>query len=154
MIELEELAKLNEWTDLLQTLSKVRRGTYRQILAVHTSECCARDHEPRMTRSLKAAGLDNSVVLETMYIVTLSLKAVHLGQANDSLPPLILKSSPQPTEIAAQEEVCQFALAFLLSVGPNQVLLHPQSLTEGERSVALLREAGLKVHAAAGRPAP
>ena len=29
MIELEELAKLNEWTDLLQTLSKVQRGTYR-----------------------------------------------------------------------------------------------------------------------------
>ena len=106
-----------------------------------------------MTRSLKAAGLDNSVELETMYMVTISLKAVHLGQANDSLPPLILKSSPQPTEIAAQEEVCQVALAFLLSVGPNQVLLHPHSLTEGERSVALLREAGLKVNAAAGQPA-
>ena len=154
MTEFEELAKLKEWTGLLRVLQTVKKASYRQILAVHTSECCTRDHEPRMTRSLKAAGLDNSVVLETMYIVTLSLKAVHLGQANDSLPPLIVTSSPQPTVRDAQEQACQVTLAFLLSVGADQIRLHPSALAHGVQSVAWLREAGHKVFVAAGPPAP
>ena len=107
-----------------------------------------------MIQSLKDAGLDNPVAFEDKHMVTISLKAVHLGQANDSLPPLIVTSSPQPTVRDAQEQACQVTLAFLLSVGADQIRLHPSALAHGVQSVAWLREAGHKVCVAAGPSAP
>ena len=137
MVELEELVKLKEWNDLLHVLSQEQKASYRQILAAHTSVCCSPQHQPRMIQSLKDAGLDNPVAFEDKHMVTISLKAVHLGQANDSLPPLIVTSSPQPTVRDAQEQACQVTLAFLLSVGADQIRLHPSALAHGGRSQSL-----------------
>ena len=35
MVELEELVKLKEWTDLLHVLSQEQKASFRQILAAH-----------------------------------------------------------------------------------------------------------------------
>ena len=154
MAELEELVKLKEWNDLLHVLSQEKKASYRQILAAHTSDCCSPQHEPRMIPSLKDVGLDSPVAFEDKHVVTISLKAMHLGQANDNLSPLIVTSSPQLTVRLAQEQTCQVTLAFLLSVGVDQIRLHPSALANGVESVALLKEAGHKVCVAAGPPAP
>ena len=87
------------------------------------------------------------------YSVSISSNVVHDGQANDSLPPLTVVSGRQPTLPKAQEEVCQVALASLLSVGADQIWFVPGTLHHGQPSVALLRKAGRKVSQAAGPPA-
>ena len=107
-----------------------------------------------MIPSLNDVGLDSPVAFEDKHVVTISLKARHLGQANDNLSPLIVTSSPQLTVRLAQEQTCQVTLAFLLSVGVDQIRLHPSALANGVESVALLKEAGHKVCVAAGPPAP
>ena len=94
------------------------------------------------------------MAFEDKHVVTISLKAMHLGQANDNLSPLIVTSSPQATVRDAQEQQCQVTLAFLLSVGADQIRLPPSALAHGVQSVALLKEAGHKVFVAAGPPAP
>ena len=109
MAELEELVKLKEWNDLLHVLSQEKKASYRQILAAHTSDCCSPQHEPRMIPSLKDVGLDSPVAFEDKHVVTISLKAMHLGQANDNLSPLIVTSSPQLTVRDAQEQTCAAA---------------------------------------------
>ena len=157
MTEFEELAKLKEWEGLLDTLRRERKASFRQILAAHASACCSPDHQPQMVSSLKVAGLDDPLVLEEKtgptYSASMSLDPIHQGLVHDSLRPVSVASSPQPKFEKAQEQAGLFALAFLLSVGTDQVRLHPNSLANGVRSVAALREAGHKVSHAAGPPA-
>ena len=150
MVELGELVKLKEWDNLQEVLSEEQKVNYRQMLVAHTSGGHTPLHEPRMTGSWSGAGLENPVV----YVVTVSLKAMHEGQANESLPPLTVTSDPQLSVHEAQEQACKVALGFLLSVGADQTRLVPSTLRRGLQSVALLREAGRKVSRAAGSPPP
>ena len=154
MVELDEFVKLPEWADLLHVLKQERKAHFRQILAAHASACCQPQHQPSMVASLRAAGLDETVMIENQHVATITLKAVHAGQPNDALPPLTVTSNPQPTLFEAQEEACQVTLAYLLSIGPEQFRMVLAALAHGERSAVCLREAGRKVAMAAGPPAP
>ena len=152
--ELDQLRQLEEWAVLMDTMDKERRATFRQMLAVHTSKCCAPQHESRMLESLKDTGLDNVMQHGFANTAILSLEAVHEGQTNKTVRPLTVLIRDEPTWEMAQEKACKIALAFLLSVGGEQVRLHPNSLARGQLSVTTLRAAGQIVSRAAGPPAP
>ena len=153
MAECLEFALLWEWHVLLDTLDKEKRVTYRQILAVHTSTCCSPGHLPRMVPSLKDAGLDSPWEAAGVgHVVLITLDAVHEGQKNESLKPVTFEAR-EPTALEAQEQVCKTALAYFLSIGADQVRLHPNTLKHGQSSVTVLRAAGHKVSEAAGPPA-
>ena len=142
-----------EWHVLLDTLDKEKRVPYRQILAVHTSTCCSPGHLPRMVPSLKDAGLDSPWEAAGVgHVVDLTLDAVHEGLKNVSLEPVAFRAT-EATAHEAQEQVCKTALAYFLSIGADQVRLHPNTLKHGQISVTVLRGAGRKVSEAAGPPA-
>lgn len=129
---------------------KSKGATWRNLLAHHTSECCAPGHSRGSVGSLKEAGIDDDHTTTTgEHVCKLKLMKLFEAAAGSAvpadLPPFECTSSGCATQAEAQEEACFFTLAFLLCTGPALVFLHPNSLSNAVQTV---RDAARPVHSA------
>ena len=117
---------------------KVPGATWQNLLAVHTSTCCAPGKEERLTPSLEVAGLKDPVTDTATGQMSVALIVKNL------FPELEfgVKSSWHYDHVSAKEEVCKDTLTFALILAPHLVWMHPNSVKDGENSITKLRELG------------
>jgi len=150
------------WSEFTHTLrnAKVKGASWRNLLAFHTSQCCAAkgQKETRMIVSLKEAGLDTvrdsdmgtegfnvSVTLDHLFQLSADRPRGHELPSFTCVSFLVnfRQGSPDSGAVQeAQEQACFHTLAFLLCLAPSHVHVHPNSVTnvdEVRRSTANMR---------------
>jgi len=128
------------WEDMQNLLQaeKAFGATWQNLLAVHTSTCCAPGKEERLVPSLEDAGLKNPDIDKQTGQMSVSLIV-------DKLFPELtfgVESSWHYDHVSAKEEVCKDTLTFALILAPHLVRMHPNSVKHGEESITQLRELG------------
>ena len=134
---LQDLVGSPGW-DVVQEALKAEKGaTWQQVLAVHTSTCCQNGKKGGLVTSLLAAGLDTPLTDpgSGQVAVTLRLPELFVGSGS----PWEVTSSWHDRLTDATEEVCLDTLTFLLLVAPQALQLHPNSLKQGDISIAKVR---------------
>ncbi len=137
---LEGLLGSPGWDVLREGAVAEKLAWWQQVLAVHTSTCCQPKKAGGVVPSLEAAGLNKPLTDPGSRQVSVELRLPELfagtGLAWE------VTSSKHDTLRAAMEEVCLDTLLFALIVAPHAVRLHPNSLKNGGRSIAILRSSG------------
>jgi len=136
-------AKFEEFAEILRD-GKSKGATWRNVLAYHTSKCCAPRHQHGFLSSLKDAGIDEVHQLLGQHFTTLDFGDKLFEGSPHGLPPFSCSSAVFATQLEAQEDACFFALAFLLCAVPGGVMLHKNSM----KNVDAVREAAKAVRSA------
>lgn len=117
---------------------KVPAATWQNLLAVHTSTCCAPGKATRLVPSLEEAGLRTPVTDP-------GTGKMHVTLVIEELFPEMkfgAHSSWHDDHASAKEEVCFDILTFALLLAPHMVRIHPNSVKDGEVSIAKVRSLG------------
>lgn len=138
-------AEFEEFAKILRD-GKSEGATWRNVLAYHTSKCCAPGHQHGFLPSLKDAGIDEVHQLDGLHFTILNFGDKLFEGSPDGLPPFSCSSAVFATQLEAQEDACFFALAFLLCAVPGGVMLHPNSMKNV--NVDAVREAAKAVRSA------
>ena len=143
----DELMGTPAWIMMQSALrkAKVPTASWQNLLAVHTSTCCAPGKEVRQVPSLEAAGLNRPVTDIGTGKVCVRLDIPELfpdmtfGANSAWHDPDTQAKVPHR---AAKEELCLDTLTFALLLAPHMVRIHPNSVLEGTVSIAKLRSLG------------
>jgi len=138
-------AEFEEFAEILRD-GKSKGATWRNVLAYHTSKCCAPRHQHGFLSSLKDAGIDEVHQLCGLHFTILNFGDKLFEGFPDGLPPFSCSSAVFATQLEAQEDACFFALAFLLCAVPGGVMLRPNSMKNV--NVDAVREAAKAVRSA------
>ncbi len=137
---LEGLLGSPGWDVLREGAVAEKLATWQQVLAVHTSTCCQPKKAGGVVPSLQAAGLNKPLTDPGSRQVSVELRLPELFAG--TWLSWEATSSKHDTLRAAMEEVCLDTLLFALIVAPHAVRLHPNSLKNGDLSIATLRSLG------------
>ena len=121
---------------------KVKGASWQNLLAVHTSSCCAPGKKDRLVASLEDAGLRTTVTdpgtgrLAVTMIIPGLFPGLKFGITSDW----------HYDHQSAKEEVCFDTLTFMLLLAPHMVWIHPNSVMGGQETIQELRKLGACIY--------
>ena len=118
--------------------AKVKTASWQNLLAVHTSSCCAPNKAERMVESLEEAGLRTRFTDPGTGRIAVRMIIPNLFPGF----PYGIASDWHDDHRSAKEEVCFDTLTFMLLLAPHMVWMHPNSVNEGQEAIDQLRAKG------------